>query len=110
PFPQARTIEGDAYRRLPALLPPRERRGLVLIDPPYEAEDEFLRAADLLARAHCRFATGIYLLWFPVKSATAADAFCGEICTRGVTPALRIDIDIGRIDAGKERLSAAGLL
>jgi 23S rRNA (adenine2030-N6)-methyltransferase len=110
-FPRASAIEGDACLRLPALLPPRERRGLVLIDPPYEAEDEFMRAADLLARAHRRFATGIYLLWFPIKSAAAADAFCGEIRTGGIAPAKRIDIDIGRArDPGKERLSSAGLL
>jgi 23S rRNA (adenine2030-N6)-methyltransferase len=64
-FSNARVVQGDGYERLPALLPPSERRGVVLIDPPYEAGDEFERAVDLLAGAHRRFATGICLLWFP---------------------------------------------
>ena len=110
-FPRARVIEGDAYTRLPALLPPRERRGLVLIDPPYEAEDEFIRAADLLAGAHRRFSTGIYLLWFPIKSAPAAEILCGELRTQGIAPASRLDVDRGGDnDAERQRLSSAGLV
>jgi 23S rRNA (adenine2030-N6)-methyltransferase len=110
-FPRARAIEGDGYARLPALLPPGERRGVVLIDPPYEAEDEFVRAANLLALAHRRFATGIYLLWFPIKSAAAAAALVGEVRAHGIARAIRLDIDIGREQkAGRERLTSAGLI
>jgi len=58
----------DGYAGLKAQLPPRERRGLVLIDPPYEAEDEFARAAEALKQAHARWATGIFALWYPVKA------------------------------------------
>ena len=106
--PQSRVIGGDGYTQLLPLLPPRERRGLVLIDPPYEAEDEFLRATDLVARAHRRFATGTYLLWFPVKSLANADAAGGELRTVGIGPAVRLDIDIGVRPEG--RLSRAGLI
>lgn len=103
----------DGYARLNALLPPPERRGLVLIDPPFESPDEFRNEARALSGALKRFATGIYLLWFPIKSAGEANAFCGEILATGVKKALRIDIDIGPADAGvadKERLTAAGLI
>jgi 23S rRNA (adenine2030-N6)-methyltransferase len=110
-FRNIRVVEGDGYERLPALLPPAERRGVILIDPPYEADDEFGCVAQLLADAHRRFATGIYLLWFPVKSKGAANAFCGEVRTRVPASMLRLDIDLGRpADSEKERLSAAGLL
>lgn len=110
-FSNARVVQGDGYEYLPALLPPPERRGVVLIDPPYEADDEFERAADLLAGAHRRFATGICLLWFPIKSKGAADAFCGEVRSRVAATFLRLGVDVGRSrDAEKERLSAAGLL
>lgn len=110
-FPNTRAVEGDGYNRLLALLPPNERRGLVMIDPPYEAPDEFARAVEILARAHRRFATGIYLLWYPIKSRAEADAFCGEVTARGVTPLLRVEIDIGHASEGmKERLPAAGVL
>ncbi|MGH6889887.1 MAG: 23S rRNA (adenine(2030)-N(6))-methyltransferase RlmJ [Rhizomicrobium sp.] len=110
-FPNARAVEGDGYARLLALLPPPERRAVVMIDPPYESVDEFERAVDVLSRAYRRFATGIYLLWYPIKSRADADAFCGEVDARGVGPLLRVEIDIGHAPAGmKERLPAAGVL
>lgn len=111
PFRNARAIEADGYARLPALVPPPERRGLVLIDPPYEAGDEFVRAAEAVTGAHRRFATGVYMLWFPIKSPAAADAFCGEVLAAGITKALRIDIAIANLPRdAKERMRAAGLL
>jgi 23S rRNA (adenine2030-N6)-methyltransferase len=110
-FRNVRVVEGDGYDRLPGLLPPAARRGVILIDPPYEADDEFERAVELLAGAHRRFATGIYLLWFPIKFKSAADAFCGEVRTRVPASMLRLDIDLGQpTESEKERLSAAGLL
>ncbi len=108
PYSRARVMQADGYERLIALLPPPERRGAVLIDPPYEAPDEFEQVARIFARAYRRFATGIYLLWFPIKSASAADAFCAEVLAAGVTKALRVDIDVGASD--DERLRRAGLL
>jgi 23S rRNA (adenine2030-N6)-methyltransferase len=109
----ARAEEGDGYKRLAALLPPPERRGLVLIDPPFESDAEFHQAAAALDAALKRFAIGIYLLWFPIKAAAEANAFCGEVVAAGAAKALRIDLDIGgvaRAPDGKERLSGAGLL
>lgn len=103
----------DGYVRLTALLPPRERRGLVLIDPPFEDADEFAAQARAVAAALKKFATGIYLLWFPVKSAAEANAFAGEVLTAGAKKALRIDLDIGaaeRVAGEKERLSGSGLI
>jgi 23S rRNA (adenine2030-N6)-methyltransferase len=101
----------DGYARLAALLPPKERRGLVLIDPPFEAEDEFAQVARAFAVAFRRFATGIYLLWFPVKLASAAEAFGGEILAAGAKKVLRIDVSIAPVSRdGKERLGTAGLI
>ncbi len=110
-FANAKTHCADGYERLASLLPPPERRGLVLIDPPYEAEDEFAHAASALAAARKRFATGIYLLWYPVKSVAASDALAGEVLAQGTEEVARVTIDVGRAQTGdKERLSAAGLL
>src|SRR3974390_699594 len=66
--PNAKSQCADGYARLASLLPPPERRGLVLIDPPYEAENEFARVAEMLSMARKRFATGLYLVWYPIKS------------------------------------------
>jgi 23S rRNA (adenine2030-N6)-methyltransferase len=107
PFRRARAVEADGYARLNALLPPQERRGLVLIDPPFEAPDEFASAARAVGGALKRFATGIIVAWFPIKSPIAADAFCGEVLALGPRKALRLDI---AVDAAPGRLGAAGLL
>ena len=58
--------ERDSNEGLPALLPPPIRRGLVLIDPSYEVKDEYEQTARLLGRALERFATGVYLVWYPL--------------------------------------------
>jgi 23S rRNA (adenine2030-N6)-methyltransferase len=111
PYPRARAVSGNGYEQLAALLPPPERRGVVLIDPPYESETDFADAARAATLAVKRFATGLLLLWFPIKAKAEANAFCGEVIAAGVSKALRIDIaiDVPARD-GKERLSSAGLL
>jgi len=110
-FKNVKCFCADGYQRLAALLPPPERRGLVLIDPPYEDADEFVRLADALAAARKRFATGIYLVWYPIKSVAASDALSGEVLADGSEDVLRITVDVGRANRDdKERLSAAGLL
>lgn len=107
PFRKARVDQGDGYARLLALLPPPERRGLVLIDPPFEAEDEFVTLAECVTAALRRFATGVYLIWFPVKSQSAAKAFLGEVLNSGVRKALMISV---RVEAPEPRLAEAALL
>lgn len=66
---RVRVEVGDGYAALRAQLPPRERRGLVLIDPPYEDLDEFERLALGLSEAWHRWQTGVFLAWYPIRSA-----------------------------------------
>lgn len=108
PYPRARVEEADGYRRLVALLPPPERRGLILIDPPYESPDEFRDAAQAVTAAYRRFATGIYLVWFPIKSAGEANGFAGEVLASGAAKVLRLDV--ARLNGVEGKLNAAGLL
>src|SRR5947209_13988542 len=70
---QARVVDLDGWVALPAFVPPNERRGLVLIDPPFEAKDEFDRMASGFAAAFAKWPTGSYLLWYPAKSRRTAD-------------------------------------
>jgi 23S rRNA (adenine2030-N6)-methyltransferase len=73
--PQVEVKRSDGYAALKALLPPPERRGLVLIDPPFEARDEFERLQRALTQALRRFATGTYVIWYPAKDQSAVTAF-----------------------------------
>lgn len=95
--------QADGYKALKALMPPVERRGLVLIDPPFEAPDEFERLLRALRHAMRRFATGCYALWYPIKD-EAAQSFVEALA--GLEP-LRLTLDLGSGEAGK--LSACGL-
>jgi 23S rRNA (adenine2030-N6)-methyltransferase len=110
PFHKARIIRGEGYLLLSSLLPPAERRGLVLIDPPYESETEFHDSARALTRAYQRFATGIFVVWFPTKSAAESDLFCDELLTSGIGRMVRLDADISPRAKTKEGLTSAGLV
>lgn len=80
---QVRVTELDGWLALGAHLPPKERRGLVLIDPPFEQKGEFDRMVDGLARATRRFATGTYMLWHPIKADSPLEAFDAKLTALG---------------------------
>lgn len=65
----------DARHAVKSLLPPKERRGVVLIDPPFEDKNEFADLSSAIDDALTRFATGTYLIWYPLKDEAAADRF-----------------------------------
>src|ERR1700690_161272 len=67
---RVRTQIDDGYAALKAFLPPDERRGLVLIDPPYESVDELKLMLQAFADAYRRWPSGIFLMWYPIRSAT----------------------------------------
>jgi 23S rRNA (adenine2030-N6)-methyltransferase len=95
--------QADGYKALKALLPPIERRGLVLIDPPFEAADEFERLLRALRQAVRRFATGCYAVWYPIKDEAAA-AFAQDLAA--FRP-LSLELRLEGIEPGK--LAACGL-
>jgi 23S rRNA (adenine2030-N6)-methyltransferase len=65
----------DGYAALNALLPPRQKRGLVLIDPPFEAQGEFAAIEVALNHAHVRWPNGVCAVWYPIKSHRAVVPF-----------------------------------
>lgn len=76
---QARVVDLDGWTALTAFVPPKERRGLVLIDPPFESRDEFQRLADGFAAAYAKWPNGIYMLWYPVKERRATDTLADRV-------------------------------
>jgi 23S rRNA (adenine2030-N6)-methyltransferase len=111
---QARVVDLDGWTALPAFVPPKERRGLVLIDPPYEQKDEFERLAGGFAEAFAKWPTGSYLLWYPVKSRRATDDLARHVAQSvadGTPPGkcLRLEFSVAPQMAGAG-LTSAGLL
>src|ERR1700676_888048 len=76
---QARVVDLDGWLALPAFVPPNERRGLVLIDPPYEAKDEFERLALGFAGAYAKWPTGSFFLGSPGKNRRATDELARQV-------------------------------
>ena len=73
--PSVEVKQADGYHAVKAMLPPPERRALVLIDPPFEATDEFEKLSRALRHALRRFATGCYAVWYPIKDEAAVAEF-----------------------------------
>src|ERR1700690_4243571 len=80
---QARVVDLDGWTALPAFVPPKERRGLVLIDPSYEQKDEFDRLAEGFAGAFAKWPTGSFMLWYPEKSRRANDTLTRHVAEAG---------------------------
>jgi 23S rRNA (adenine2030-N6)-methyltransferase len=91
---QARIIQLDGWLALGAHLPPKEKRGLVLIDPPFEQAGEFDRLVDGLQRAHRRWPGGIYALWYPIKDRAAVRDFRKRLSTAGIPKILDIAFEV----------------
>ena len=96
---RAKILEIDGWTALGACVPPPERRGLALADPPFEATDEFSRMAGAFANAFRKWRTGIYLLWYPVKSFERRDAFWTALAATGAPELLRIEFGIAPVDS-----------
>ncbi|MGE3897202.1 MAG: 23S rRNA (adenine(2030)-N(6))-methyltransferase RlmJ [Variibacter sp.] len=106
---RAKAIAIDGWTALAAYLPPKERRGAVLIDPPFEDSHEFPRLADALAAARRKWADGIYLAWYPLKNKDASDAFARRVARTGLPNILRAELTVAP-HAAAERLAGTGLL
>jgi 23S rRNA (adenine2030-N6)-methyltransferase len=87
-----RVVTDDGYAQLKALVPPPERRALVLVDPPYEQADEAAQIATALAAALLRFDTGVYALWYPIKRQRDTELWLTRLI-RGISrPVLAIEL------------------
>ncbi len=97
---QVRVTELDGWLALNAYVPPKEKRGLVLVDPPFEEKGEFERLVDGLGKAHKKWATGLYALWYPLKEPREINGFVADLRATGITRMLRAELHVGPALAG----------
>lgn len=86
-LPRRRNVSvicGDGYETLKALLPPKENRGLVLIDPPYEAENEFARVEQALQLGLKRWPNGMFAAWYPLKASRESQRMLTRLAESGL--------------------------
>ena len=102
-------LESDGYAALKAQLPPRENRGLVLIDPPYESELEFDRVMAGLELAHERWPSGTFCIWYPHTDRSGPLRFHRELERSGIRMVLDVRLDVLPADA-QVGMGGAGLV
>lgn len=92
--PQVHVECMDGYQALKAFLPPRERRGLVLIDSSFDRAREFDRLTDAMVEAHRRWATGVLALWYPLMEPHAVHAFERGVVATGIRKILKLELSV----------------
>ena len=107
---RAKPVEIDGWTALKAYLPPKERRGLVLVDPAFEEPEEFERLTSGIKEAHRRWATGIYLLWYPIKNGDEVRAFEKRMAALQIPKILRAELSVGAPTEKPDALHACGLI
>ena len=106
---RAKAVAIDGWTALNAYVPPPERRGVVLIDPPFEATDELSRLAQALEAAHRKWSTGIFLIWYPTKGRQDSDALARRLRRSAIAKVLRVEIDFA-VQRDPARLAGCGLV
>jgi 23S rRNA (adenine2030-N6)-methyltransferase len=106
---RCKAIAIDGWRALNAYVPPKERRGLVLIDPPFEQGEDFLRIAKAIEGAHRKWPTGIYLAWYPLKDRRPADRLAQALNRATISKMLRVELELP-MPNNSQRLRACGLI
>ena len=104
-----KTLEIDGWMALSAYVPPPERRGLVLIDPPFEEDSDFHRLSHDFAAAHRKWPTGIYALWYPIKGRAESDAFAKRLRRLRIAKILRAELTVSPLSE-QSGLNGCGLI
>ena len=107
--PRTTVQEMDGYVALRALLPPPERRALVLIDPPFEAQDEFAQMAAALGEGLRRFPSGVYVVWYPLTERARVDEFFNAVLQLRPPPTLAAELTIAG-ESAPIKMKGCGLL
>ena len=107
--PRARVERADGYLQLKSKLPPVSRRGLVLIDPPYEMKTDYQDVVSGIHEGYKRFATGTYALWYPVVLRQQIKRMLRGLEETGIRRILQIELAV-RPDSDQRGMTASGMI
>ena len=108
-FTNITTKRDNGFQQLKATLPPKERRGLILIDPPYELKEDYDLVVQALQEGYKRFATGIYAVWYPVVWRRQVKQMIKKLEASGIRKILQIELAV-RPDSEQRGMTASGMI
>lgn len=108
-FANVVTKREDGFQQLKATLPPKERRGLVLIDPPYELKEDYDLVVKAIEEGYKRFATGVYAIWYPVVLRQQTKRIVKGLEATGIRKILQIELAV-RPDSDQRGMTASGMI
>ncbi|CCJ90359.1 23S rRNA (adenine(2030)-N(6))-methyltransferase RlmJ [Cronobacter turicensis] len=106
---RARVERADGYQQLKSKLPPASRRGLILIDPPYEIKTDYQAVVQGINEGYKRFATGVYALWYPVVLRNQIKRMMNDLESTGIRRILQIELAV-RPDSDQRGMTASGMV
>lgn len=106
---RAKVLREDGFAQLKSKLPHEFRRGIILIDPSYEIKDDYQIIPKALFEAYKRFATGVYLIWYPVVSRTQTQKMIDSIIKLGIRRISQFELAI-KPDNNQKGMTASGIL
>lgn len=106
---RAKVLREDGFLQLKSKLPPESRRGVILIDPSYEIKEDYQKIPKALLEGYKRFATGIYLLWYPVVSRTQTQKMINTIVDSGVKRISQYELTL-KPDNNQKGMTASGII
>ncbi|MDH5424589.1 MAG: 23S rRNA (adenine(2030)-N(6))-methyltransferase RlmJ [Gammaproteobacteria bacterium] len=101
--------QGDGFKALTAILPPESRRAVVLIDPPYEIKTDYQTVVQAVKAAYKRFATGIYMIWYPVINRRVIDQLEQELADSGMRNIVQFELSV-TADATASGMTGSGMI
>ena len=106
---RTKVLREDGFSQLKSKLPPLSRRGIILIDPSYEIKDDYQKIPAALFEAYKRFATGVYLIWYPVVSRTQTQKMIDNIINLGIKRISQFELAI-KPDNDQKGMTASGMI
>lgn len=103
------TKRENGFQQLKSALPPKEKRGLILIDPPYEIKEDYELVVKAITEGYKRFATGVYAIWYPVVLRQHTKRIVKGLEATGIRKILQIELAI-RPDSDQRGMTASGMI
>ncbi|WP_373817945.1 23S rRNA (adenine(2030)-N(6))-methyltransferase RlmJ [Glaesserella sp.] len=107
--PNVVTKRENGFQQLKSALPPKEKRGLVLIDPPYELKEDYELVVKAIIEGYKRFATGVYAIWYPVVLRQHTKRIVKGLQETGIRKILQIELAV-RPDSDQRGMTASGMI